>query len=128
MEELALREAPELNRRLSVLDTIITMAPLLGLLGTITGMIGAFQNVFAAGNSGAAPTAITGGIAEALICTATGLVIAIFTLPFFNYLSERVRVIIADMETRATQLLNILASVHDAESRKGERLVAGIKG
>ena len=117
MEELALREMPELNKRLSILDTIITMAPLMGLLGTITGMIGSFHSVFAAGSSGAAPTAITGGIAEALIATATGLVIAIVTLPFYNYLSERVREIIADMETRATQLLNILAAARAAEQR-----------
>ena len=117
MEELALREAPELHKRLSILDTIITLAPLLGLLGTITGMIGAFQAAFAPGTSNAAPMAITGGVAEALIATATGLVIAIVTLPFYNYLSERVQEIIADMETRATQLLNILARQRDAQER-----------
>jgi biopolymer transport protein ExbB len=126
MEELALRQTPELHKRLSILDTIITMAPLLGLLGTITGMIGAFHSVFDSGNSGAAGTAITGGIAEALIATATGLVIAIITLPFYNFLSERVKEIIADMETRATQLLNILAAVRDEQERKGERLVAEV--
>lgn len=125
MEELALRETPELHKRLGLLDTIITMAPLLGLLGTITGMISAF-NVVGQGKAGEAATAITGGVAEALIATATGLVIAIFTLPFYNYLTERVREIIADMETRATQLLNILAAVRDTEARKGERLVAGV--
>ncbi len=127
MEELALRETPELHKRLSILDTIITMAPLLGLLGTITGMISAFHSVFGDANqTGAAATAITGGIAEALIATATGLVIAIVTLPFYNYLSERVREIISDMETRATQLLNILAAVQNEQDRKGERLVAEV--
>ncbi len=116
MEELALRETPELHKRLSILDTIITMAPLLGLLGTITGMIAAF-GVVGGADAGSATKAITGGVAEALIATATGLVIAIVTLPFYNYLSERVQEIIADMETRATQLLNILASIRDAQER-----------
>jgi hypothetical protein len=70
MEELALRETPLLHERLGVLDTVITLAPLLGLLGTITGMIQAFDVVSSA--SGAeAPAAITGGVAEALIATAT---------------------------------------------------------
>lgn len=116
MEELALREAPELNKRLGLLDTIITMAPLMGLLGTITGMISAF-GVVGQSDASAATRAITGGVAEALIATATGLVIAIVTLPFYNYLGERVREIIADMETRATQLLNILAGMRDAQER-----------
>jgi biopolymer transport protein ExbB len=109
MEELALRQTPLLHKRLGVLDTVITMAPLLGLLGTITGMIQSFNVVSTAGSS--APTAITGGVAEALIATAAGLTIAIMTLPVYNYLTERVKELVADMEVRATQLLNILASL-----------------
>ncbi len=117
MEELALRETPLLHQRLGVLDTIITMAPLMGLLGTITGMIRAFNVV--AGDSSGAPTAITGGVAEALIATAAGLTIAIVTLPVYNYLTERVREIIAEMEVRATQILNILAVLrHEEEQEK----------
>jgi biopolymer transport protein ExbB len=118
MEELALRETPLLHERLGVLDTVITLAPLLGLLGTITGMIQAFDVVSSA--SGAeAPAAITGGVAEALIATATGLSVAIMTLPFYNYFTERVKEMIANMEIRATQLLNILAlRRHSEEQRK----------
>lgn len=119
MEELALRETPLLHKRLGVLDTIITMAPLLGLLGTITGMIQAF-NVVAGPNTGNQASAITGGVAEALIATATGLTIAIVTLPAYNYLTEKVKEIIADMETRATQLLNILANLRAGEERRHE--------
>lgn len=111
MEELALREIPVLSKRLGVLDTIITLSPLLGLLGTITGMIQAFHVVAAVQNTSSAGTAITGGVAEALIATATGLSIAIVTLPAYNYLTERVREIIADMETRTTQLLNIISDI-----------------
>jgi len=116
MEELALRETPMLHKRLGWLDTIITMAPLLGLLGTITGMIQAF-NVVAGPDAANKTGAITGGVAEALIATATGLTIAIVTLPGYNYLTELVTEIIAEMEIRATQLLNILAHLRESEAR-----------
>lgn len=115
MEELALRETPLLHKRLSVLDTVITMAPLLGLLGTITGMIQSFNVVSSAGSS--APSAITGGVAEALIATATGLAIAITTLPIYNWLSEKVKEIVSQMEVSATELLNMLASKREAAAR-----------
>ena len=117
MEELALRETPLLHKRLGVLDTIITMSPLLGLLGTITGMISAF-NVVAGPNTANQTSAITGGVAEALIATATGLAIAIATLPVYNYLTEKVKEVVSEMETRATQLLNILANKRDAEAKQ----------
>ena len=119
MEELALRETPLLYRRLGVLDTIITIAPLLGLLGTVTGMIKAFNVVGSAGGLND-PSKITGGVGEALLATATGLAIAIVTLIGYNYLTEKVKEIIADMEIRATQLMNILASLRGAEGLRGE--------
>lgn len=111
MEEIALRELPLLYERLSVLDTIVTLAPLLGLLGTITGMIRAFHIVAATsgpGGLGSNPAAITGGVAEALIATAAGLSIAIFTLPAYNFLTERVKENVSEMELRAAQVLNSL--------------------
>ncbi len=119
MEELALRETPMLYRRLGVLDTVITVAPLLGLLGTVTGMIKAFHVVGSATGLNN-PTAITGGVAEALLATATGLAIAIVTLVGYNYLTEKVKEIIAEMEIRATQLMNILANLRDGEGVRGE--------
>ena len=119
MEELAMRETPILYRRLGVLDTIITIAPLLGLLGTVTGMIRSFHVVGAA--SGMNNVAgVSGGVAEALIATATGLAIAIVTLIGYNYLTEQVKQVIADMEVRATQMMNILAGVRGTEGRRGE--------
>ncbi|RYX85980.1 MotA/TolQ/ExbB proton channel family protein [bacterium] len=114
MEELALRQTPLLHKRLGVLDTVITMAPLMGLLGTITGMISSF-NVVAGPDAASKTGALTGGVAEALIATATGLTIAIVTLPIYNFLTERVKEIISDMEVRATQLLNILATLRERE-------------
>lgn len=117
MEELALRETPLLYKRLGVLDTVITIAPLLGLLGTITGMMSTFSIISTAGQNN--PNAITGGIGEALIATACGLAIAITTLIGYNYLTEKVREIIADMEIRATQLLNILVNLRARGTETG---------
>jgi len=79
------QELQRFNRGLPVLDTIITLAPLLGLLGTVTGLIHAF-GLLGAQELGS-PVAITGGIAEALIATALGLGIAIVALIPFNYLA-----------------------------------------
>jgi biopolymer transport protein ExbB len=107
LQTAAMKELPALNRRLGILDTIVTLSPLLGLLGTITGMIRSFQVVATASGASAAP-AITGGVAEALIATATGLAIAIVTLPVFNSLNERVREIIGEMELYGTQTQTIL--------------------
>ena len=81
------RELDRYGRGLTVLDTIITLAPLLGLLGTVTGMIRSF-GMLGGGELGA-PSAITGGIAEALIATAFGLTVAILALLPFNFLNAR---------------------------------------
>jgi biopolymer transport protein ExbB len=88
MEAAAQREIPVLKSRLGALDTIITLAPLLGLLGTVVGMIGSFDIMSETGMG--QPHAVTGGVAEALIATATGLLIAILTLIPYNYFSSRV--------------------------------------
>lgn len=106
-----LRKANEIlksyNRGLSTLDTIITLAPLLGLLGTVTGMIRAFGLI---GNQEIGmPATITGGIAEALIATAFGLGIAILALIPFNYLNARQEEVRHEIEDAASQLEILLA-------------------
>ena len=103
IEEAIMREAPQVDRSLWVLDTIVTLAPLLGLLGTIVGMFNAFQVLSDPGN---APTQVTGGVAEALLATASGLFIAILGLVFFNGLNNRVRVIMHQLETVKIMLVN----------------------
>jgi biopolymer transport protein ExbB len=119
MEEHALKAMPALYKHLSILDTIVTIAPLLGLLGTVTGMIRAFH-VISTKSGLSTPTAITGGVAEALIATATGLFIAIITLVAYNYLTERAKLIVSDLEIYGTRLINILSSEleekHEAEA------------
>jgi biopolymer transport protein ExbB len=104
--QAANRELTRFNRGLSVLDTVITLAPLLGLLGTVTGLIHSFGLL---GNQELeAPTALTGGIAEALIATAFGLVIAVTALLPFNYLNARVEQARQELEDTGTQLELIL--------------------
>lgn len=94
----------DLARWLWVLETIVTAAPLLGLLGTITGMIRAFK-LF--GNQGLVdPGGVTGGVAEALIATALGLFIALVALFAFNYLSYRQAQVMDEMERLGTRLVD----------------------
>ena len=90
------------NYGLSILDTIITLAPLLGLLATVTGMIHAFGLL--GGRELDAPSVITGGIAEALIGTAFGLGIAVVALIPFNYLNARLEEARHEIEDTATHL------------------------
>jgi biopolymer transport protein ExbB len=103
LEEAVMHEVPTLDRSLWVLDTVITLAPLLGLFGTIVGMFGAFA-VLGDVQNGAGE--VTGGIAEALIATASGLFIAMIGLVFFNWLNTKVRAIVHQMETLKLMLLN----------------------
>lgn len=103
LEEAVMREVPTLDRSLWVLDTVITLAPLLGLFGTIIGMFGAFS-VLGDVQNGASQ--VTGGIAEALIATASGLLIAMIGLVFFNWLNTKIRAIVHQMETIKIMLLN----------------------
>ena len=111
-------ELKKFNRGLAVLDTIVTLAPLLGLLGTVTGMIHAFGLLGAQQLD--APEAITGGIAQALIATAFGLSIAITALIPFNYLNARLEEARHDIEDAATQLelhLEQCKECHKGESK-----------
>jgi biopolymer transport protein ExbB len=110
-------ELERFNRGLAVLDTIITLAPLLGLLGTVTGMIHSF-GLLGAQELGA-PTAITGGIAEALIATAFGLGVAIIALLPFNYLNTRLEEARHHIQDAAAHLeIHLLNQGAQAELRR----------
>ena len=106
------RELKRFNQGLSVLDTVITLAPLLGLLSTVTGMIHAFGLL---GHKELdSPTVITGGIAEALIGTAFGLAIAVVALIPFNYMNSQLEEARHEIEDASTHLELLLKP----ESRK----------
>src|SRR3989338_4500378 len=83
LEMAADDEIDRMKRGMAILDTIITFAPLLGILGTVTGIIASFDFLGQAGIED--PKAVTGGIAQALITTATGLTIALATIIPYNY-------------------------------------------
>jgi biopolymer transport protein ExbB len=96
---------PVLEHRIEIIDTVITAAPLMGLLGTITGMMGSFRVLSEKGVN--EPNAITGGVAEALIATATGLVIALICLVAYNYLSTRIKRFIYELESVGSRLVEM---------------------
>ena len=126
IEDSANQEIPILERNLSTLSTIGNITPLLGLLGTVFGMVKAF-NVIAVMGVGK-PEALAGGISEALLTTAFGLSIAIPTIVVYNYLSHRVDKLIRDMEINCVDLIDLLTYqetnnggiIQDSLSRGGE--------
>lgn len=112
---LQLAAAVELQRAarfLPVMDTIVTLAPLLGLLGTVTGIMRAFNAVQGELNV----DAVSGGIGEALIATACGLAIAMFALIPYNWFSSKVEFLKFELETAATNLEVMMRAV--GEKRK----------
>ena len=109
MEAAGLAELATMKRRLNILDTIITLGPLLGLLGTIIGMINAF-GIMAESGLGQ-PHAVTGGVAEALICTAAGIFVAVTTLVPYNYFLTRVEQEGERIELYATRAESALTTV-----------------
>lgn len=112
-------EIKRFKRGFFILDTGMTIAPLLGLLGTVTGMMASFAAI---GGDMGAPTAITGGIAEALIATAFGLVIAMTGLVPFNYLNNMVEDAEHELEVAASRLeLIIEKNKHEEALRQRHR-------
>ncbi len=110
IEDAALHEIPRLERNLGILATVAHIAPLLGLLGTVTGMVRCFQMISekSASFNSVNPTDLAGGIWEALLTTVAGLVVAIPTFVAYNYLVSRVDGFVLDMERSATELVNLL--------------------
>jgi len=105
-------EIKRAGRFLVVMDTLVTLAPLLGLLGTIVGLMKSFGSL---GNDELAVVTVTGGISEALIATACGLGIAIFSLIPFNFFTSRVSNLEFELQTAATNLEVML----EAQNKSG---------
>jgi biopolymer transport protein ExbB len=115
VEEAAQLEIPRLEKHLPILATIAHIAPLLGLLGTVTGMIKSFQviQLKALALTPVNPGDLAGGIWEALLATVAGLAVAIPTYVAYNYLISQVDNLVYDMEKSATDLVNLLSSRRD---------------
>jgi len=106
IEQEAAGEMPALDANLPIIKTIVNIAPLLGLLGTIAGMITSFRAASQTGLSN--PTQVLGGISEALISTATGITIAIIGFISYNYFANQSKKIVEDMEFYGAELVNVL--------------------
>ncbi len=104
-EEYTSVRANAMKRNLNYLDTIVTMAPLLGLLGTVIGMISSFRVLDVAGDN---PALITGGVGEALVATATGLCVAVLSLIVHSYYSNRLDSTLTDVEVACTLAISEL--------------------
>ncbi len=106
IEEMGSREAVVLEKHVGVLATIANLTPLLGLLGTVSGMIKTFNVISVQGVGNPAPLA--GGIAEALITTASGLCVAIPTLVCYRILKDRTETLVFEMEEHSMEIIEIL--------------------
>jgi biopolymer transport protein ExbB len=119
MESSAADEIGRMGRFMGVLDTMITVAPLLGILGTVLGIIESFGMLGSMGLEN--PQAVTGGIAEALITTATGLIIAIATLFPYNYFNSLIDKAARTIEKYATSFEIVYERIVLANEKKEEK-------
>jgi len=106
VEEVGRREASLLERYIDALATIASVSTLLGLLGTIAGMIKIFSVI--SSQSVVNPSTLAGGISEALYTTAAGLTVAIPTLIFYRYVSSKSRELVLEMEECSTQVVELI--------------------
>lgn len=110
IEDASLYEIPKIEKNLSALATIAHISPLLGLLGTVTGMVRCFQIIQSKASTfhPVSPGDLAGGIWEALLTTVAGLIVAIPTFVAYNYLVSRMNSFILEMEKASTELVNFL--------------------
>lgn len=116
IQEAASHVIHELERYLNTLGTIAAVAPLLGLLGTVVGMIKVFAEIMAQGTGNA--SALAGGISEALITTAAGLAVAIPALVMHRYFTGRIDGIVVELEQETIKLVDALHSEENGEARR----------
>jgi biopolymer transport protein ExbB len=119
LKDAAALEAPSLEKGLSALGTISHIAPLLGLLGTVTGTMKAFGVL---GKFGAVsdPAALATGVSEALITTVGGIVVAVPVVIFYNYFVTRVNLILTKLENQVNSLVILINAAGNGNSGKSE--------
>ena len=105
LKEITIKETSPYESRLNLLASVISISPMLGLLGTVTGMIRAFTNISKYGTGDAA--IVADGIAEALLTTAAGLMIAIPVIVVYNYLNRRLEKMENEIDDVITNIINI---------------------
>jgi len=107
LEEAGLVEVPRLEEKLNLLATIAQLAPLLGLFGTVIGLMTTFNEILKQ-NSSATVVTLSDGVWTAMVCCAAGLAVSIPAHAAYNYLVSRVNSIVLDMERAATEIVNIV--------------------
>ncbi|MCW8935729.1 MAG: MotA/TolQ/ExbB proton channel family protein [Gammaproteobacteria bacterium] len=122
IEEAGRQVVHEMERFLNTLGTIASISPLLGLLGTVIGMIKVFNAITSAGVGNAAPLA--GGISQALVTTAAGLTVAIIALIFHRYFRGRVDELVVKMEEEAIKMVDVLHNNRNVSSVDGAKKAA----
>jgi len=118
IENAALYELDRLERRMGVLATTANVAPMLGFLGTVTGMIKSFATLAAEGLTN--PGAVAAGISEALITTATGLIIAIPAQLAFNWYNTKITRFVRDIETATNMLMETFIEMGSLQESEGQ--------
>lgn len=121
IENAGTQEINKLEKGLPFLATIAGIAPLLGFLGTVTGMISAFmtiQDLAGAAN----PSDLAGGIWEALITTAFGLMVGIPALAFYNHFVNKVKKLVGDIETVANDVIDVIQDTSDSSSEPDDEV------
>ena len=106
IEERGREVVHDLERFLDILGTIASISPLLGLLGTVVGMIAVFATITTHGVGD--PGALAGGISQAMVTTAAGLSVAIVSLIFYRYFRRRIDTIVVEMESEAIKMVDVL--------------------
>jgi biopolymer transport protein ExbB len=119
VEDAGRHETARLSRYMTALGTIAAVAPLLGLFGTVTGMIEVFRTIAQSGVGQAAE--LSGGISQALVTTAFGLLVAIPALVGYNYFTSRVDSMVTELERESLRVVRGLYSDHGADSPAVER-------
>ena len=117
LENTAIKEVARLEKGLGLLATISNVAPMIGFLGTVVGMIMSFDTLAREGLNN--PAAVAVGISVALITTAGGLIVAVFTLPFYNYFTQQVGGFVQDMETSTNALFESFEEARTYHADKG---------
>ncbi len=117
IEETGGHVAHELGKYLNALGTIAAITPLLGLLGTVIGMISVFTNITSVGVGN--PSQLAGGISQALITTAGGLMVAIPSLMFHRYFRARVEALVVEMEKESIKLIEVIQKRKTQQSAGG---------
>jgi biopolymer transport protein ExbB len=122
LQEAILKELPRLERFLPALNVMAAVAPLLGLLGTVTGMIGTFHVITLYGTGD--PRLMAGGISEALVTTMLGLAVAIPVMLIHAFLRRRIEHIVGDMEEKALAMSNIICRESNLKAPHGMEAIA----